>query len=351
MKPTLIAIVKNESKNIVRCLESCSHLFDRFVINTSGTTDDTVEVGTRWMEDNGKTGLWISPEWKGAADALNICIDQAKLLESEWVLRIDADMVADGGLPDFLKLDSKVTALDIAMHRMDGSFISHRPFLFKPDFSRYVGVRHEGLHTAQREQQTELRLLHHADSGARPRESQTYIDDFTAMFNELPNEVNDDLIRRYVFYMANSARDAGDLFTAAVWFRVRQLMGGYNAEVSVSQREHALIANDPEFWIKGVSENIDRADLVYWALAVSEQFGTAFKATIIDLAHPPAWKQGVMFLQDDYLWKAGHMMILALCEMARFDEAREVLNRVSDFPGADLEVLSASIPSKGDEEE
>ena len=122
-------------------------------------------------------------------------------------------------------------------------------------------------------------------------------------------------------------------------------MGGYNAEVSVSQREHALIANDAEFWIKAVAENIDRADLVYWALAVSEQFGTPFKAQIVDLAEPMAWKRGVMFLQDEYLWQAGHLMILALCEMARFDEAREVLGRVSEFPGADLEVLSASIPS------
>ena len=345
MKPVLIAIVKNEEKNIIRCLESCSHLFDRFVINSSGTTDETVKLGSEWMSENGKSGLWISPEWKGAADALNACIEQSKNLEAEWCLRIDADMVADGDLPDFLKLDSEVTALDIAMHRMDGTFISHRPFLFKPDFARYVGVRHEGLHTALREQQTDLRLLHHADSGARPRESQTYIEDFTAMFEELPNEMNDDLIRRYVFYMANSARDAGDLFTAAVWFRVRSLMSGYNAEVSVSQREHALIANDAEFWIKAVAENIERADMVYWALAVSEQFGPAFKATIVDLAEPIAWKRGLMFLQDEYLWQAGHLMINALCEMARFDEAREVLGRVSEFPGADLEMLSASIPS------
>ena len=49
MKPVLIAIVKNEEKNIIRCLESCSHLFDRFVINSSGTTDKTVELGSEWM--------------------------------------------------------------------------------------------------------------------------------------------------------------------------------------------------------------------------------------------------------------------------------------------------------------
>ena len=343
MKPVLIAIVKDEEKNIIRCLESVSHLFDRFVINYSGTTDKTVEVGSDWVSENGKSGIWIEPEWKGAGDALNHCIEKAAEL-GEWCLRIDADMVGEGTLPEILKLDSDITAIDIPIHRTDGSFISNRPFCFRIRDSKYRGVRHEGLWTTKRHKQTDFKYYHHDDSGARPRDASTYTDDYMAMWNELPSQIDDDLVQRYVFYMANSARDAGDLFTAAVWFRIRQMMGGYEDEISISAREHALILNEPDFFIKALARHPERADLVWWALAVRTQFGGAYTATVCSIAQPDKWEYGLMFQQHESLWNAGYQMIIALTELGRFDEAKKLAGRVRDFDGADLDALSSAIP-------
>lgn len=348
MKTALVMIVKNEQENIVRALESVKDQFEVFVINYSGTDDETVEVGTEWMEANGKDGMWISPEWKGAADGLNACIEFCENLEVDWILRMDADTVYEGPTPDFENLNELCDAVEVDIIRADGSFIASRPWWFKPN-CKYRGVRHEGLYANFRTKNEDIFIRHHDDSGARPRSPETYADDFHAMGNELPVEYDADMAKRYCFYMANSARDGGDLFQAALWFRIRMLMGGYESEVQVATREHALIIMQAPFWLDAIHQHPTRPDMVFWALATGDQFGTPFKAQVLEIAEPDSWITGQMFCQDEYMWKALDSIALVHGELGHMEKHQELTEEILskreeyDIPDGDLVRLLSRI--------
>jgi glycosyltransferase involved in cell wall biosynthesis len=345
----LAMIVKNEEKNIIRALETVT--FDKAVINYSGSTDATEQIITDWMEANGKDSLLIAPEWLGAADGLNACIEFLAEMEVDWVLRIDADTCLEGNLPNLEKLDEDIDGIDCRILREDGSFISWRPFLFKPS-ARYKGVRHEGLYCNRRVQTEEFFIRHYDDSGARPREDATYADDFQAMGNSLPMELDSGLIKRYAFYMANSARDGGDLFQASLWFRMRMEMEGYDGEVQVSAREHALIVNAPEFWLKAINDHPSRPDMVFWALVGGQQFGLVFVRQVIECCDEKAWVDGQMFMQDSYRWKTIDQIAIAWLWLGDEEKSLEMTNRVlSEFviPEADMERVLARIAPAEDQ--
>jgi len=344
----LAMIVKNEEKNIARALDSA--IFDKAVINYSGSEDSTLEIIEEWMERNGKDSVLIAPEWNGAADGLNACIEFLSQMEVDWILRIDADTCFEGDLPDLEKLDSSIDGVDCRILREDGSFISWRPFLFRPS-ARYKGVRHEGLYCNNRIRSNEFVFRHYDDSGARPREDSTYADDFQAMGNALPLEMDSALVSRYAFYMANSARDGGDHFQAALWFRLRMTMGGYEGEVQVSAREHALIVNQPEFWLKAIADHPSRPDIVFWALASGQQFGEPFVRQVLGLYDEDEWVEGQMFQQASYRWKAIDQIALTHLMLGEDEKSLELTNRVLsefDLPDADRERVLARI---GGEEE
>ena len=45
-------IVKNESKTIVRCLESCKNIIDDWIITDTGSKDKTVDLIERYFKKN-----------------------------------------------------------------------------------------------------------------------------------------------------------------------------------------------------------------------------------------------------------------------------------------------------------
>ena len=331
MKIGLAMIVKDEQDNIVRALETVKDVFDTFVINYSGSNDETLEVGEKWMEENKKDGVWICPEWNGAADGLNACIEYLAEMEVDWILRIDADSLFEGALPDLVKLDELTDGVDTKIVRKDGTFIASRPWLFKTH-CRYKGVRHEGLFCNQREEQDDFIIVHADDSGARPREAETYADDFQAMGTAIPSEYDDMMVKRYAFYMANSARDGGDLFQSAMWFRMRYTMGGHKGEVEVSRREHALIIQQPHFWLQAISLHPNRPDLIFWALAsVEECGGLPFAQQVLEVMDVEKWEEGCMFMQLDYNWKTRDMISIAYGNLGQMEKALEYGEQVLEY--------------------
>jgi len=353
VKIGLAMIVKDEQDNIVRALETVKDAFDVFCINYSGSTDSTLEVGEKWMEENEKDGIWICPEWNGAADGLNATIEYLAEMEVDWVLRIDADSLFTGTLPDFEKLDQDTDGIDTKILRNDGTFIASRPWLFKTH-CRYKGVRHEGLYCNQREEQTSFTITHADDSGARPRSPETYADDFQQMGGAIPGEYDSMMVKRYAFYMANSARDGGDLFQAAMWFRLRMTMGGYAGEVEVSAREHALIMGQPHFWLDAINKHPNRPDMVFWALATAEGCGgVPFKAQVLEMMDAEKWEQGCMFMQADYAWKTRDMISIAYGELGQMEKSldwgRQVLVWRDEIHADDLaRILSRIGESEGE---
>jgi glycosyltransferase involved in cell wall biosynthesis len=81
---TTIILTKNESKNIVACLESIKGFGKRIVVVDSGSTDDTVELAKMQGAD-----VYYN-KFEYYAKQFNWGIDNTNIT-TKWILRLDAD--------------------------------------------------------------------------------------------------------------------------------------------------------------------------------------------------------------------------------------------------------------------
>lgn len=95
---TLAMIVKNESPNIERCLESVAKYIDYYVIADTGSIDNTKEIIKKFFDDRNIPGEILDHPWEdfGAnrSKVLKHCHGKTK-----WALMIDADDTIEGELP------------------------------------------------------------------------------------------------------------------------------------------------------------------------------------------------------------------------------------------------------------
>ena len=81
---TAIILTKNESKNIVECINSIKNLVKRIVVVDSGSDDNTVELAKEFGAD-----VYVHP-FENYARQFNWALDNTNI-STKWVLRIDAD--------------------------------------------------------------------------------------------------------------------------------------------------------------------------------------------------------------------------------------------------------------------
>ena len=92
---SLCMIVKNEEKDLARCLDSVCGLVDEIIIVDTGSTDGTVEIAQRYQVQLEKI------EWPGNfAIARNMSLKKAV---SDWILVLDADEYLDPASSEILK--------------------------------------------------------------------------------------------------------------------------------------------------------------------------------------------------------------------------------------------------------
>ena len=92
-KILLNAIVSNESKTIIRMLESCYKHIDFWIIQDNGSTDNTIELIQDFMKEKKIPGVLYTVEWQypgfNRDHALQMCY---KIHHGcDWILRMDAD--------------------------------------------------------------------------------------------------------------------------------------------------------------------------------------------------------------------------------------------------------------------
>ena len=95
IKLTIAMIVKNEEKNLPRCLEALKPLMDQvkseLIITDTGSTDRTVDIAKQY------TDKVLFFEWcNDFAAARNTALEIAR---GEWLLFLDADEVIDDAKP------------------------------------------------------------------------------------------------------------------------------------------------------------------------------------------------------------------------------------------------------------
>jgi glycosyltransferase involved in cell wall biosynthesis len=81
-KLSVILITRNESAQIVDCLESV-RFADEWIVVDAGSSDETVALASGWGAE-----VHVHPEWQGFGRQKNLALQYAT---GDWVLSIDAD--------------------------------------------------------------------------------------------------------------------------------------------------------------------------------------------------------------------------------------------------------------------
>ena len=224
----LCMIVKNESAVIERCLNSVKASISSWVIVDTGSTDDTKEIITKTMA--GVEGTLLQSPWVNFEHNRNEAITKAKDLypEAQYLYFIDADEELIGNLTEVTLQKIEVNFSLIYKY---GSIEYPRLSLVRTDQPwRYQGVLHEYLHLDGPFKTETLGGCHVIvrPEGARSKDPEKYTKDAALLLKALETEPNNS---RYVFYLAQSYRDAGNLTEAIKAYTKRSRMGGWGEEI------------------------------------------------------------------------------------------------------------------------
>jgi len=264
-------IVKNESKIILRLLESVLPIIDSYCICDTGSTDSTIDIIQLFFDKHGLPGKIVKEPFRdfgyNRTHALRQCNDMEK---ADYVLLLDADMVLDISNIDVKEFKENMTA-DV-YHIFQG----HDAFFYKnvriirndPKVS-YWGVTHEYVQTPPNYcyediPKNKIFIKDIGDGGSKSEKFERDIRLLSKGLEELPN--ND----RYTFYLANSYRDAGKRDQAIEYYKKRIEIGGWREEVWFSYymigkcyKEMGDFANALHYWLEGYNFFPDRIENLY----------------------------------------------------------------------------------------
>lgn len=232
----LTMIVKNEAHCIARGLASIKPHIDAFAIVDTGSTDNTKGEILGALE--GLPGQLVSRDWNGFGDARSASLRLAQDSGCDYAFVLDADEIFTPRDGFAWPTDGKdFYAIEYAMNGV----VWPQGRLFRLACGwRYEGVIHEYpfCEGARTRGLIENMTLTSPRDGARSKNPNKYRDDAHALEALVEKEPHS---ARYVFYCAQSWRDAKEWEKAIVWYERRVTMGeGLNgAEITISLLEIA----------------------------------------------------------------------------------------------------------------
>jgi|694.fasta_scaffold00022_239 glycosyltransferase involved in cell wall biosynthesis len=316
----LTMIVKNESQVIRRCIDSVKDYISYWVIVDTGSTDGTQDLIKEIMEEYGIPGELHERPWvdfgHNRTESLNYSKDKA-----DYRLIIDADDVLFIENPEvnpFLNISKDFYKIKIRL----GSLAYYRTQLVRGDQNwKYVGVLHEYL-SGPEDMQLEEDFLDgiemHASVSGHNRDikgKDKYYNDaliFEKAILTTPKEdLPIDLERRYVFYMAQSYRDAGMHQRSIEAYQRRIDLGGWNEEIYISKywiarQKQTMESPDQEIidaYLKAWEYRPNRLEALYHLikfLGSRKRYALAFALSSVGMKTGPC--SDILFVEDD-IWK------------------------------------------------
>ena len=327
----LCMIVKNESHIIHEVLQATLPLLDTFCILDTGSTDNTIQIIEDFYAKAGIQGEVIRGDWKGfgksRSEALKLC--DGKM---DYIIMIDADDLM--GFPPDCKLFLQQT---LQQHRPNAAIVQirrgnmqyERTQIFKAsDDWRYVGVLHEYPTNDKKDNKmirlpNEVYMIGRTIGNRSLQDGNKYLKDAEVILKELETEPENE---RYVFYLAQSYRDGGNIEEAVKWYKKRVEMGKWQEEQCVAAMNIARLTQDKEWAWKAHELNPRRNEsLVAYAsycrsksMFSSELLSMIMYATTI--AKPTA---NVLFIENDvYDWRMWDELAVIAFHTGRKDIAK-----------------------------
>lgn len=247
-------IVKDEKDVIERALNSAIPFIDTWVIVDTGSTDGTQEIIKNTLKNIPGT-LYERP-WKNFEHNRNEALSLAKG-KADYILILDADdtLESEKGFTLPKNLDKDYYHLWIHL----GGTTYTRPQLIKASLPwSWVGVLHEALVCPSAVNSGLLEGLKYVCSrdGARSKDPEKYLKDALVLEEAVKNEPDN---RRYIFYLAQSYRDAGKPEESLKWYNKRIELRGWDEEVFWSMLQVAHLQRQLDLPIETVLDSYYRA--------------------------------------------------------------------------------------------
>jgi len=257
-------IVKNESKIIVRLIQSVLSIIDSYCICDTGSTDNTKELIEQTMAAAGKPGEVYSEPFKNFGYNRSHSLKRADAW-GDYALLLDADMklvIKD----TFSKADLKLDGYSIIQRGGDISYYNTR-FIKLGIGAKCTSPTHEYYDFPKGSQTGQLDTVYIQDIGDGGSKSDKFVRDIKLLTEALVEEPNNE---RYHFYLAQSYKDSGKHEEAIKYYKRRVELGGWHEEVYFSlltighlyshlgDKEKAIC-----YWLEAYGFHPKRAESIY----------------------------------------------------------------------------------------
>jgi len=300
-------IVKNESRIILRLLESVAPVIDTYCICDTGSTDNTVELIEDFFTGKGIHGKILKEPFRDFAHNRSFSLKQCESMPVDYILLLDADMIfrlGGGVTPE----EFKRGLTHDAYHMFQGTeafYYKNARIVKNRIGASYWGVTHEYLKTPEGSSYgligTKLAFIN--DVGDGGSKSDKFERDIRLLRKGLEENPNND---RYTFYLANSYRDHGDQDSAIEYYKKRIEIGGWYEEVwhsyySIGKcyRSKGDMVNAIHWWLEAYQFFPKRIENLYEIITHYRQIG---KNNLAYLFYNMALKQTLLNPNRDYLF-------------------------------------------------
>lgn len=359
-KICLNMIVKNESKVIQRALATVKPIIDYWIIIDTGSTDGTQQIIQEFMKDI--PGELHEKPWKNFEYNRNQALELARD-KSEYILLIDADEIlefeTDFKMP-YLNLDSYTSIILDAGTQYDRHLLINNKLNWQ-----WHGVLHEYLDSSQAKTVGRLQGIKKISNreGARSADPKKYQKDAQILENALKEDPNNS---RYIFYLAQSYKDAGDYAPALKNFEKRIKMGGWDQEIFYSMLQIARLQEilnfSSEIFIKSYYDAYHyrpkRVEPLYYLAKYyrrKNDFASAYLITSIGISVP--FPNDILFLEKwiyDYDMQLEHS--IDAYWIGKYEECQQISNQlltkenisqnIKDIVESNLNFANAKIAEK-----
>lgn len=335
-------IVKNESKIITRLFDSVSPIIDCYCICDTGSTDNTIELITKYFSDKNIPGKIVQEPFKNFCYNRNFAL-QSAIGMSDFLLLMDADMMLE--IKDF---DKKFLLNGDSFNLLQGNnnfYYQNIRIIKNNGLYSYCGVTHEYINTPNNSKtvlipKNFMFINDIGDGGSKSDKAERDIRLLTQGIIDEPNN------GRYYFYLANTYFDIKKYDTAIINYKKRIEIGGWQQEVWYSKYRIGLCyANSDRpadaiyYWLDAYNYIPERLESLYeiikhYRINSKHRIGMDFYNIANKVLYENHDRDSYLFLHNDvynYKLKYEYTILAAYLGVKNIDnECVHILNTCQD---------------------